>query len=182
MTSKQGAQTIWGVFVGEGGDHLEAFNSLEAPFPPKPGSTGYIAIRWGSIGNMNMWKGDYKGFIDKFRFLYPNDSAQALKMQANRVWTFAFDMSEGEYVICPSSASGYLLVGKIASDYISDYDDGIISTHAGTGTVFPHLRKVRWTHIIPVTDNRYEKLHRIGQLAVVVVSMKVDELEAILQS
>ena len=48
---------------------------------------------------------------------------RVLKTQANIPWNFAFVMSDGDLVICPSSASGYLLVGKIIGECGGDFDN-----------------------------------------------------------
>ncbi len=82
--------TVWGVFVGEKGDQLEAFNSKSGPFPPDPGTEGYIAIGWPAIGDMRLYKDNYLDFVEKFRIVYFNKDERVFKTTANMVWNFAF--------------------------------------------------------------------------------------------
>jgi len=180
MMNESKEPTVWGVFVGDGGDQLEAFNSRSGPFPPEPGTSGYIAIGWPAIGNMNLYKDNYSDFIEKFRIVYPHENERAFKTKANMPWNFAFSMQDGDWVLCPSSASGYLLVGKIIGDYLSDFhnETGLAKTKQRVD--FVHVRKIQWLYTVGSSDARYEKLHRIGQLTVVKPDISVSELRKIL--
>ena len=173
---------IWGVFVGERGDQLAAFNSNDGPFPPKPNAMGYVAIGWAKVGDMTMYAGDYNDFRKKFAIVYPNNDERVLSTQANRVWSFAFEIKNGDFVICPSSTFGCLLVGNIVDGYMSDYDNWESVAKTKTRADLLHLRRVRWICAINNDDHRYAKLHRIGQLAVVNIDMSTEELESILNS
>ena len=161
---------VWGVFVGDNGDQLESLNSKTGPFPPEPGTEGYIAIGWAAIGDLRLYKDNYIDFVDKFRIVYPHKDERAFKTQANMPWNFAYSIKHDDWVLCPSSATGYLLVGKVIGDYESDF-------HKLKKRVdFVHLRKVKWLYIVGDSDPRYEKLHRIGQLTVVQPDISASEL------
>lgn len=172
---------VWGVFVGERGDHLEAFNSSNGPFPPTPGSDGYIAIGWAGVGDMNMYRNNYPDFVEKFRVLYPNDDERTFKTQANMPWYFAFEMQEGDWVLSPSSTSGYLLAGRLVGKYKYEVThDWSSVAKLKTRSDLLHIRKVQWLYAIQEDDVRYEKLHRIGQLTVVRPNISVPALRIIL--
>lgn len=174
--------SVWGVFVGESGGQLEAFNSTNGPFPPTPGMEGYIAIGWAGMGDLRMFKKNYSDYLEKFRILYPdkNGNERVLKTQANIPWNFAFVMSEGDYVICPSSEAGYLLVGKVVGEYESDFDNWTSVAKSKTRADLMHLRRVKWICSLDNDDPRYEKLHRIGQLTVVRPNLSASELNNVI--
>lgn len=159
--------TVWGVFVGEHGNELEALNSKSGPFPPKSSTEGYVAIGWADVGNMWMYKDDYNDFVKKFRICWPSYKTEsAFKTAANMVWNFAFEIKIGDYIISPSSASKYLLIGEVIGDYQSDHGSWAKVAQVNTRADLMHLRRVKWRYAFPETDPRYEKLHRIGQLTV----------------
>lgn len=182
MINQDVSVNVWGVFVGEGGNQLAAFNSNDGPFPPKPGAHGYIAIGWAAVGDMKMYKGNYPDFLGKFSIVYKYDNERVLSTQAGRVWAFAYEIKAGDYVISPSSDSGYLLVGNILGDYESDFDNWESVAKAKTRADLMHLRRVKWMIAIKSGDKRYEKLHRIGQLAVGLQKLTENELIEILNS
>lgn len=169
---------VWGVFVGERGDQLEAFNSKNGPFPPSPGVEGYIAIGWAGMGDLLMFKNNYSDYLEKFRILYPdeNGNERVLKTQANIPWNFAYSINDGDFVICPSSASGYLLIGNIVGDYVNDFNNQTSVAKTKTRADLMHLRRVKWITALSNDDPRYEKLHRIGQLTVVSPSLSAIDL------
>lgn len=169
---------VWGVFVGEGGDQLETFNTKSGPFPPEPGTSGYVAIGWPAIGDMRLYEGQYADYIEKFRILYPKPDERTFKTTANMLWNFAFKIQDGDWVISPSSTAGYLLAGKIQGDYISNFH-GNKALPKGRRD-FTHLRKVNWLYVVSDKDPRYAKLHRIGLLTVVQPDLSSSELLAIL--
>ena len=171
---------VWGVFVGEQGDQLEAFNSKSGPFPPEPGTVGHIAIGWASVGNMNMYRDDYADYVAKFRTIYPNENERVLKTQANMPWNFAFAMKSGDWVLCPSSSAGYLLIGRVTGEYLSDFDNPVSVAKSKTRADLLHLRQVEWQYAIERNDPRHEQLHRIGQLTVVQPNLTEAKLMAIL--
>lgn len=173
---------VWGVFVGDAGNQLETFNSKKGPFPPEPKSEGYIAIGWPAIGDMKLYKDNYSDYIEKFRMIYPNANERKLKTEANMVWNFSFKMNEGDWVISPSSASGYLLVGKLKGDYIANFHGRKSLPVSNVRRDFMHLRKVKWLYVISEKDSRYKKLNRIGQLTVVQPDISASKLKAILSS
>ncbi len=171
---------VWTVFVGDNGDQLEVFNSQKGPFPPDPGVDGYIAIGWPAVGDMELYEGNYADYVEKFRKVYPNDNERVLKTQANMPWNFAFSIKEGDFVICPSSATGYLLVGKILAGYMSDFHNEYGLYGFKKRADFVHLRKVQWLYIVSDRDPRYSKLNRLGQLTVSRPDISVDDLKSIL--
>ncbi len=168
---------VWGVFVGERGYQLEAFNSQKGPFPPKPNTEGYIAIGWPAVGDMKLYENDYMNYLSKFRKVYPNDTTA----QANALWNFAFEMKNDDWVISPSSATGYLLVGKIVSGYAPDFHNEL-GLYKSTSEVYLHLRKVQWLYVVPKNDVRYPKLNKIGMLTVSESRFSIDELKSILNT
>jgi len=174
---------VWGVFVGDGGDQLETFNSKNGPFPPEPGSEGYVAIGWPAVGDMKLYKDNYPDFVEKFRIVYSGNKDElerVFKTKANMVWNFAFTMRDGDWVMCPSSASGYLLVGKIDGDYIENFHGKSTLPKSNARRDFMHLRKVKWLYVVSEHDSRYEKLHKIGRLTVVQPDISVNNLQAVL--
>jgi len=171
---------VWGVFVGDGGDQLETFNSKSGPFPPEPGSEGYIAIGWPAVGDMKLYRDNYSDYIDKFRMVYPHENERAFKTKANMPWNFAFKIEDGDWVMCPSSSSGYLLVGKIDGDYIPNFHGNKSLPQSNVRRDFAHLRRVKWLYVVSEKDTRYEKLHRIGQLTVVQPDISLNDLQSIL--
>ena len=173
---------VWGIFVGDAGDQLEAFNSQNGPFPPDPDSIGYIAIGWPAIGDLRLYNNNYADFIEKFRVVYPNKNERVFKTTANMPWNFAHKMKAGEWVMCPSSSSGYLLVGEIQGDYLPNFHGDKSLPKIGVREDFVHLRKVKWLYIVSDKDPRYAKLHRIGQLTVVQPDISSTELQAILNN
>lgn len=166
---------VWGVFVGERGYLLEAFNSQTGPFPPKPNGEGYIAIGWPAVGDMRLYENKYSDYLEKFSKVYPKNNTS----QANAAWNFAFEMRKDHWVICPSSATGYLLIGKIISDYIPDFYDEY-GFRKLTDEAFLHLRKVQWLYVVSKNDPRYSKINKIGQLTITQPNISVDELKSIL--
>jgi predicted Mrr-cat superfamily restriction endonuclease len=180
MKPSNSNRTVWGVFVGNNGDQLEIFNSKSGPFPPAEETDGYIAIGWPATGDLRMFKNNYADFVHKFRVVYwdKSDSERVFKTRANMPWYFAFAMRKGDYVICPCSSHGLLLVGEITGDYDADYHDEL-NLYGKKRCDFVHVRCVRWKHIIPKNDPRHSKLNRIGQLTVSQSQMTFDELQAL---
>ena len=172
---KTGSQaTVWGIFVGEGGCELATFN---APFPPKPGTQGHVAIGWARMGDMLMYKDNYDDFLKKFRILYPHERAPTFTALANVVWNFAYVMKEGDYVISPSRVFGYVLVGRVVGEYQSDYDNWERAERkTNIRADLMHLRSVQWLYAIPKEDPRYQKIHLIGVPTVNRLSITVAEL------
>ena len=170
---------VWGVFVGDKGDQLEIFNSKSGPFPPEPGKEGMISIGWPAIGDLRIFKDNYADYIEKFRIVYPHDDERAFKTKANMPWYFAFSMNIDDWVICPSSASGLLLSGRIIGEYESDFHDES-RLYGRKRPDFVHIRKVRWLYVVGESDSRYRKLHRIGQLTVSRPDISSDNLKQIL--
>jgi hypothetical protein len=176
--------TIWGVFVGNRGCELPTFSSPNNIFPPEKGTEGYVAIGWAEVGSMKLYENNYNDFIAKYRIVYAQSRSTegALKTQANMVWNFAFEMKEGDIIITPSSSTGYVLIGKVISEYISNFDDHLnLHKSAKERTNFFHLRKVEWLYVINSEDDRYSKLNKIGQLTVVKSSLSVHVLKSILE-
>ena len=172
--------SVWGVFVGEKGYQLAAFNSQHGPFPPEPGTEGYIAIGWPAVGDMTLYENNYSDFLSKFRKAYANEDERVLKTQANMVWHFAFVMKEGDWVISPASSLGYLLVGEIISNYIPGFYDELDFRKA-TDEMYLHLRKVRWLYVVPKGSDKYKALCRIGQLTVTRQNKStIDQLKSML--
>ncbi|PLC52630.1 hypothetical protein CR155_17745 [Pollutimonas nitritireducens] len=169
---------VWGVFVGEAGNQLETFNTMAGPFPPEPGTEGYVAIGWPAIGDMRLYAGNYADYVEKFRVVYPKNDERTFKTAANMPWNFAFKMKDGDWVISPSSTAGFLLAGKIQGEYIPNFH-GKKSLPKG-GVDFVHLRKVKWLYVVADKDPRYAKLHRIGLLTVVQPDLSSSELQVIL--
>lgn len=153
--------TVWGVFVGEHGDQLAAFNNKNGQFPPEPGFIGYVAIGWAAMGDMGQYKSRRDDFEQQFSINYYDDTRKA-----NMVWNFAFEIKDGDFIISPSSTSGYLLVGNVVGEYEGDYNNWISVAETKTRADLMHLRRVKWTHVIPASDHRYQKLHRIGRQTV----------------
>lgn len=160
------------------GYQLPAINSQKGPFPPEPGTEGYIAIRWPSVGDMKLYENDYSDFESKFRKVYKDDNTQ----QANAVWNFAFSIKEKDWVICPSSVSGFLLIGMVISPYISDFDD-VIGLYRAKSETFPHMRRVQWLYSVSKNDAKYSKLNKIGQMAASLShQFTIDELKSMLST
>lgn len=180
MSKEPAAPTVWGVFVGDNGDQLEVFNSKLGPFPPEPGSYGLIAIGWPAIGDLRMFQNNYLDYVDKFRVVYPDDSERVFKTKANMPWNFAFAMNVGDWVICPSSALGLLLVGSITGDYESDFHDET-GLYGKRRDDFVHIRKVQWKYIIEESDPTYSRLNRIGQLTLSRPNITEEKLLEILE-
>jgi hypothetical protein len=172
---------VWRVFVGEGGCQLEAFNSQKGPYPPEPDTEGYIAIGWAAVGDMNLYKEDYADFALKCAKVYPNNNKKVLSTMAGMIWNFAYTIKENDWVISPSAATGYLLVGQIIGEYISDFDDEY-GLYKFSNQVYHHLRKVRWLYVIPSDDPRYSQLNKFGVLTVVQPDISIDQLKTILNS
>lgn len=170
---------VWGIFVGEAGDQLETFNSQAGPFPPEPGTSGYVAIGWAAVGDMRMYAGQYDDYIEKFRIVYPKPDERAFKTTANMLWNFAFKIQEGDWVLSPSSTAGYLLAGKIQGGYIPNFH-GAKSMPLQGRRDYTNLRKVTWLYAVSDKDPRYAKLHRIGQLAVSQPDITSTYLQAVL--
>lgn len=157
---------VWGLFVGDNGDQLEIFNSQAGPFPPDAGSVGRVAIGWPAVGDLMLYENNYLDYVEKFRKVYDHErySERVLKTQANMPWKFAFTMTVGDWVICPSSATGMLLVGTVVGKYVSDFHDEVTKLYGRRRPDFVHTREVCWKYIIEQSDPRYSKLNRIGQL------------------
>ena len=169
--------TVWGVFVGDGGEFLGEFNSQCGPFPPKPNTEGLVAIGWARVGDMEMYKGanGYAHFLENFAKVYADNN----KAQANCLWNFSREIKAGDRVISPSSALGFLLVGEFTGNYVFDTDKNSIG-RGRTQTYLMHLRKVKWQEAIPKSDARYNALHRIGQHTVSKLSQTASKLDEVL--
>lgn len=177
---KDGVVRVWGLLVGDGGDQLEIYNSKLGPFPPDPETEGLVAIGWPAVGDLRMYQEDYSSYIDKFRLVYSHESERAFKTKANMPWKFAFTMSEGDWVICPSSVLGVVLVGQIKGEYSADYhnESGLYGRKRPD---FVHIRKVVWKYSIGKSDSRYKKLNRIGQLTLSQQDISPDDLLRIVE-
>jgi predicted Mrr-cat superfamily restriction endonuclease len=178
MTTEE--EKVWGVFVGDEGDQLETFNTMTGPFPPEPGTDGYIAIGWPAVGDMRLYTDNYADYVEKFRIVYQNQKKdeRVLKTKANMLWNFSFKMKEGDWIISPSSTAKFLLAGKIQGEYIPKFHE---NKSLPKGRVdFVHLRKVKWLYAVAQKDPRYAKLHRIGMLTVVQPNISSSDLQAIL--
>jgi hypothetical protein len=170
------AQSVWGMFNGEGGDQLPALTRMEGPFPPVEGSKGWIAIGWPDTGDMRIWKDDYKTYYSKFEIANPDEVPARVKAtQANMLWYFAFEMNVGDWVICPCSSEGLLLVGQIVGPYEADW-----KAAPGLRGDFTHFRPVQWLHVIESNDRRYSRLNRIGQLILSRQNLTVEQLKGII--
>lgn len=164
---------VYGCFVGEGGCYLPDYNSQIRPYPPIEGQEGVIAIGWGRVGDMRLYESNYKGFADvQFPKVYPNGQS----VQAGVIWRFAFEAKIGDFVICPSAATNFLLIGKITSDYLSDHDGDF------GFSPYRHLRKVEWLYIIPKNDTRYSQLNQIGMLTFSKSRFSIDEVKTICET
>lgn len=163
---------VWGVFVGEGGCLLQDFNSQHRPYPPIENDEGWVAIGWGRVGAMEMYESNYKLFETQFFKVYPGEKP----IQASEVWRFAYEIKVGDWVISPSAATGFLLVGEITSPYISNHDGDFQFEY------YRHIRKVKWLYIIPKSDPRYTQLNRIGQLAVAKLNRTIAEVKNICET
>src|SRR5689334_3790431 len=105
---------VWGVAVGERGDHLPVVNG-KAPFPPKEGADGLIVVGWPAVGDMRIWENNYNAFMTAFRKVYADQRNKAVQTNAaHQIWNFAFEMKDGDLVICPCSSHGWLLIGEIS--------------------------------------------------------------------
>jgi restriction system protein len=167
---------VWGLHNGNAGDQLPALTHIEGPFPPQEGSAGWIAIGWPAIGDMKMWTGDYKTYFQKFQIIYPDyANKRVTATQANIPWYFAFDMMIGDWVICPCSSEGVLLVGQVSGGYEATWEGT-----PGLRADFIHFRSVRWLHVILRNDPRFGKLNRIGQLTLSRQNLSVQQLRSIL--
>lgn len=171
---------VWGLLVGNKGNQLEIYNSKTGPFPPEPGSEGLVAIGWPAIGDLRMFKENYLDFVTKFRVVYSHKSERTFKTTANMPWNFAFTMNIGDWVICPSSASGYVLVGKISGAYKPDFHDEM-GLYGKKRPDFIHTRNVIWEYVIEKSDLRYSKLNRIGQLTLSQQDIPPEDLLEILK-
>jgi predicted Mrr-cat superfamily restriction endonuclease len=179
----KGNATIWGMFVGDNGDQLEIFNSKKGPFPPEVGTEGMIAMGWPAIGDLRMYANNYLDYVEKFQKLYskPDESEQAFKRKANMPWNFAFTIKIGDWVICPASSLGIMMIGSIIGDYEEDFHDGT-GLYGRRRADFVHTRKVRWEQVINESDAIYSKLNRIGQLTLSRRDLSPSELAQILSS
>ncbi len=167
-------RTVWGIAVGERGDHLPIVNG-KAPFPPNEGIEGLTVIGWPGAGDMRMWEDTYGAFLAAFRKIYSNQGSKAAQTNAaNQLWSFAFEMKEGDLVICPCSSEGYLLIGEISGPYFVDFD-----ALPGKRGDFVHYRPVCWKYVIPRHDPRHSQLHRIGMSVVSRQQITAEELERI---
>lgn len=180
MNTNSAQPTVWGVFVGENGDQLEIFNSKAGPFPPEKDSEGIIAIGWPAIGDMRIFKNNYLDYIDKFRIVYPDASERVFKTKANMPWNFAFTIKTGDWVICPSSSFGLILIGEIIEEYKSDFHDEN-QLYGKKRVDFVHTRKVKWMDVILKSDKKYSQLNRIGQLTVSKQDITYNDLVSILR-
>jgi restriction system protein len=181
MSTTAPPPTVWGIFVGEHGNQLEIFNSKHGPFPPRKGSEGYIAIGWPAIGDLRMFEDNYIDYISKFRIVYGDSSERVFKTKANMPWNFAFEMSKGDWAICPCAANDLLLIGEIIGDYDTDYHGGL-ELDGKKRPDFVHIRQVVWQEIISYDDERYHELNRIGQLTVSRPKMPFAELQTVLKN
>jgi hypothetical protein len=172
---------VWRVYIGEKGYQLPVFNSQKGPYPPEPDTEGYIAIGWPAVGDMNLYKEDYADFASKYAKVYPDNNKRVLSINAGMIWNFAYVMKENDWVICPSSATGYLLVGQIIGEYIPDFHDEL-GFYKASKEVYLHLRKVRWLYVVPADDPRYSQLNKFGVLTVVQPDISIDQLKTVLNS
>ena len=173
MTEANAAPIVWGMFNGERGNQVPALHP-KGPFPPSEGSEGWIAIGWPAIGSLTIWKDDHRTYLKKFALAYPGP-ARVMTTQANMPWNFAFEMKEGDWVICPCSSKGLLLIGKVIGDYQADWDEWK-ERFPDLRCDFIHFRQVRWLHVIQASDARHGKLNRIGQQALSRQRLTVEEL------
>ncbi|MDP1770899.1 MAG: hypothetical protein Q8L15_01340 [Methylobacter sp.] len=176
MSEQQGK--VWVVHVGEKGYQLPSINSQKGPFPPEPSTEGYIAIGWPAVGDMNLYENCYADYISKFFKVYKDHNTQ----QANALWNFAFEIKENDWVISPSAATGYLLIGKIISGYIPNFHNDDLGFHKTIDEVYLHLHKVEWLYVIPKKDERYSKLNKYSPLTVSQYGFSIDELKSILST
>ena len=169
--------TVWGLAVGERGDHLPIVNG-RAPFPPKEGTDGQVVIGWPAVGDMTIWEDKYNAFWAAFQKVYSDQANKAAQRNAaNQVWNFAFEMKEGDLVICPCSSEGYLLIGEVSAPYFVNFD-----ALPGKRGDFVHYRPVRWQHVIPKHDPRHSQLNRIGMSVVAKLQITAEELRRIVDS
>jgi hypothetical protein len=174
--TEDSAPAVWGMFNGEKGDQLPALTrAAEVSFPPKVGSDGWIAIGWPAIGDMKMWRDDYKTYFLKFQSVYPCSDKRVMATQANIPWNFAFEMKVGDWVICPCSSERLLLIGRVSGDYEADWWGT-----PGVRADFVHFRRVHWLHVIQANDPRYSKFNRIGQLTLTRQRLTAEQLQDII--
>ena len=169
--------TVWGIAVGERGDHLPIVNG-RAPFPPKEGTEGLTVIGWPGAGDMRMWENAYAGFFAAFQKIYSDQGSKAAQRNAaNQLWNFAFEVKEDDLVICPCSSEGYLLIGEVSGPYFANFD-----ALPGKRGDFVHYRPVRWRYVIPRHDPRHSQLNRIGMSVVSKQQIAAEELQRIANS
>lgn len=167
---------IWNIFVGDNGAQLPAFNSQKKPFPPMHGDHGCVAVGWSAVGDMNLYKDNYQDFIQKFRIVYPHSDERAFMTQANRLWKFAYEMVDGDLVICPSSRHETLLVGKIIGDYAPNFHRAPNLPYSNERGDFMHLRHVMWLRSFRKTEPEYNQLKGGGQLTITQSKLNVSEV------
>jgi len=167
---------VWATFVGAKGDQLKAFNSQDS-YPPKEKTDGYVAIGWSAMGDMALYEeSGHADYLARFKKIYSEPT-----MSANALWNFAFSMKKGDWVISPSAATGYVLIGEIVSDYIADFDNQF-GFHRLCDAGYFHLRMVKWLYVIPKNDERYTMVNKVGMLTVSESRFSIDELKSMLDT
>jgi hypothetical protein len=173
---------VWVCFVGEKGDALKEFNSKAGPFPPQPGTKGYIAIGWPQIGNLTMYEGNYADYAEKFARLYNSSGTpQAKAIVAAMPWKFAFDMKVDDWVISPSSFHRVILIGQISGDYEANYENKL-GFPESRRTNYVHTREVVWKYRIEKPDSRYLQFSGLGKLTIFKPDISPKKLQEILSS
>ena len=152
-------KNVWNIYVGKKGDSLPILNQRSGPFPPNLNDNGLVAIGWPDVGNMFIYKDRYHDFLYTFNIAYKNNRPQTAATTANILWNFAYEMKIEDIVICPSSASGFILIGSV----ISDYKFNIPLQQSLPRTDLIHFREVVWKCIIPANSILYKKLNKAGQ-------------------
>jgi hypothetical protein len=181
--------SIWGIFVGYNGDQLKTFNSTHL-FPPEEGKTGHLAIGWGALGTLNLYRENYQAYEKAYEIAYPypeskDQSRQAYSIRKNMAWRFAFEMQIGDYVIAPSSINDLVIIGEINGEYDGGNFHNELELIPERWVVDPlliHTRPVRWLKVIHRGDEHYSSINRIGQLTLSKLTMTHTELALVLES
>lgn len=154
---------VFSTFIGPQGSQFTLFNRTQ-PFPPKPGSRGFIALGWSGVGDMSAYENDYASFQKAFERLYGEKHSKSkvpkrsLSIAAGKVWTFFSEISIGDGVLTAVTEDRYrraLLLGKVIGEYQFD------GYPVEGGPLFPgrradlaHFREVHWEIVIEEKEEK----------------------------
>ena len=144
----------------------------DKPIAEKVEKAKLVAIGWSQMGDLKQFN-TRQELKEKYRTVYAENDNR-VGIGAGQLFRFSKEISIGELVLTPLSASREVLIGKIISDY--KFDKDLISA------AYPNVRSVEWLKKISRDIVSQQMRNSLGGLqAVYKITDHIKEVEKLLE-